>query len=75
MDYGRRAWPKVWFLLIALDTAIEVWALRNSRREATLSYATRQAFRTHTKLGRLAFAACWVALTAWFLPHVVDPKD
>lgn len=73
--WGHRAWPKVWVALIALDTAVEVWALRNSKREATLSHALRTTFRTDTHPGRLAFAGAWVALSAWLMPHILNPKD
>lgn len=73
--YGHRHWPKVWITLIALDTAVEVWALRHSRREATLSHFLRGTFRTDTAAGRVILCTGWVVLTAKLLPHLCNqPK-
>lgn len=41
--------------------------------QSTLSAQTRRAFRTHTPAGRAAFVAAWLGLTAWFVPHILDP--
>lgn len=70
----ERRWPKIWLVLLAVDTAVETWALRRSRHEATLSHALRTNFRTDTRSGRIVFAAAWVALTAWLLPHIMNDR-
>lgn len=68
--------PATWAALIALGAAIEGAALRGARREHTLSHATRVFFRTTTPAGRVSFVAGWIALTAWFLPHILtDPEE
>ena len=63
--------PATWAALIALGAAVEAVALKGSKREHTLSHATRLFFRTTTPAGRVAFVAGWISLTAWFLPHIL----
>lgn len=52
-------------------TALEVWALRNKRHDATLSYLTRHTFRTDTPVGQVAFVLSWTALSVWFPNHIL----
>lgn len=65
----------VWFALLIVGTAFEMWALRGKRREATLSHFTRKAFRTNTPAGRAAFVLSWAALTAWLVPHIASEEN
>lgn len=52
--------------LVVLDVALD-------RRHdgSTLSEVTRLVYRTETPLGRCAFVASWVGLSAWFVPHIL----
>jgi hypothetical protein len=43
------------------------------RDDSTLSCVTRQTFKVHTPTGRLLFVGGWIALSAWFLPHILVP--
>lgn len=60
-----------WAALLAAGVVVEVWALRTGRDEGTLSHATRRAFRTDTRGGRLVFVCGWAALSWWWLPHIL----
>lgn len=72
----RQAGPATWAALIALGAALEGAALRQRRHDATLSHATRSFFHTTSPAGRVSFVAGWIALTAWFLPHIlIEPED
>ena len=62
----------VWGGLILAGAAVETYALRTARQEATLSASTRRWFRVHTKAGAVVFAVSWVGFGAWFLDHVLD---
>lgn len=68
--------PATWAALIALGAGLEAAALRSRKHDQTLSHATRAFFHTTTPSGQVAFVAGWVALTAWFLPHILtNPED
>lgn len=60
----------VWAGLLAAGAVFEAQALRAGRCEDTLSACTRAAFRAHHPAGRLTFTFAWLALSAWWLPHV-----
>lgn len=64
--------PATWAALISLGAVLEAVALKGARREHTLSHATRVAFHTTTPAGKVSFVAGWIALTAWFLPHIIN---
>lgn len=55
--------------LIVLDVALD-------RRHdgSTLSEVTRTIYRTDTPLGRCAFVASWIALSGWFVPHILKVR-
>jgi hypothetical protein len=68
--------PATWAALIALGAALEAAALRGKKQEHTLSHATRLFFRTTTPAGRVSFVSAWVALSAWFVSHILtDPEE
>jgi hypothetical protein len=37
----------------------------------TLSERTRAWFQTKTTPGKAIFTVAWLALTAWFIPHII----
>jgi hypothetical protein len=61
----------VWGGLILAGAAVETYALRSARQEATLSAATRRWFRVHTKAGAIVFVVGWVAFSAWWIDHIL----
>lgn len=61
---------RLWFSLLIAGTALEAWALRGKRRDATLSHLTRRTFATHTVPGRVAFVGAWT----WFLLHILKEQ-
>lgn len=65
----RPSYP--WAALLAIGVGYETWALLHDRPDATLSVATRRAFRTDTRLGRCAFVAGAVGFVTWFVPHIL----
>lgn len=67
MHRGKVIWAAGIGPLIVLDLALD-------RRHdgSTLSEVTRLVYRTETPLGRCAFVASWVGLTAWFVPHILQ---
>lgn len=67
-----RTGPATWAALVALGAALEAAALKRRKHDATLSHATRAFFRTATPAGQVSFVAGWIALTAWFLPHILN---
>lgn len=68
--------PATWAALISLGAVLEAVALKGAKREHTLSHATRVFFRTTSPSGRVAFVAGWIALTAYFVPHILNgPGD
>ena len=68
----ERSWStKGWAVLIAGAILAEFRALHTQRNESTLSHATRTVFRTDCKVGRVAFCASWLALSVWYVPHVI----
>lgn len=62
---------KRWLGYAAVGLLIEAHALRTAQADATLSYATRTAFCTSNRAGRAAFAASWIVLSVWFVPHIL----
>lgn len=60
-----------WGLLAILGLVLEAWALRNKRKQSTLSYAIRMLFNVKSLAGRTVFTAAWIALTVWIVPHIV----
>lgn len=63
----------VWGGLIAAGVLYEAYALRNKRREDTLSEATRRAFRVHnSRTGKTVFVVLWVGFATWFTGHVAN---
>lgn len=66
MHRGTVIWAAGIGPLIVLDIALD-----KRQDGSTLSEATRYVYRTNTPLGRWAFVASWVALSAWFVPHIL----
>lgn len=62
----------VWGGLILAGAAVETWALRTARQEATFSAATRRWFWVHTKVGAAVFVVGWVAFSVWWIDHVIN---
>lgn len=54
--------------------AAEARALKAKDHDATWSHLIRVIFKIDTPEGKVAFVASWVALTAWFLPHILKGK-
>lgn len=61
----------IWGSVLALGTAIEVWALKNGRPGDTLSERIRAWFRVDTRIGKVVFTGGWLAFATWFLVHVI----
>lgn len=57
--------------MILGSTVAEFRALHYKRSECTLSHATRIVFHTDTRSGKLGFCTAWLALSAWYVPHVI----
>lgn len=64
-----------WIIVAIAGSALEADALRNSRRDATLSYAVREIFQTRTPLGKATFVIAWVAFSAWWIQHIVGGEN
>lgn len=62
----------VWGGLLAVGAGFEVYALRNGKRDDTLSESTRRWFRVRTRAGRTVFVVAWVAFAAWWVAHILD---
>lgn len=62
----------VWGGLILAGAAVETYALRTARQEATFSAATRRWFRVHTKAGAICFAVAWTGFGIWYLDHILN---
>lgn len=63
------------FWTAGVGTLVAVDALLDRRHDgSTLSECTRYLYRTHTPLGRCAFVASWLALSAWFVPHILKAE-
>jgi hypothetical protein len=59
-----------WLALAATGVVYEARALRG-HPDLTLSDATRDTFRTDTRLGRVAFTVAWGAFATWFAHHIL----
>lgn len=71
-----RTGPATWAALIALGAGLEAAALKGRKHDYTLSHATRLFFRTTTPAGQVSFVAGWIALSAWFVTHILtNPED
>lgn len=62
----------MWGGLLGAGLAYELWAVLFKIEGHTLSERTRAWFRIHTRTGKAVFVAGWLALTAWFVPHIVN---
>lgn len=75
---ARQRGDGVWMSLLAFNTAVELYAVRQERKQdpdlvipfPSLSRLIRRIGRADTKVGRVAIASSWVVFTAWFLPHL-----
>ncbi len=63
-----------WLGLAAVGVVYEARALAG-HPDRTLSDATRDVFRTDTKVGRLAFTCAWGAFAAWFAHHILKEES
>lgn len=66
MHRGTVIWAAGIGPLIVLDAVLD-----RRDTDSTLSAATRYIYRTETPLGRCAFVASWLGLSAWFVPHIL----
>jgi hypothetical protein len=66
----RRPDHLFWLGLAAVGVVYEARAVMG-HPDLTLTDATRDTFRTHTRLGRLAFTVAWGAFAAWFHHHIM----
>lgn len=62
----------VWTAGIGTLVVLDIWADRNDTPGDSLSECVRLIYRPETALGRCAFIGSWLALTAWFLPHIIN---
>lgn len=58
-----------WFTIIAALGVFD-WYASEIKQEGTLSQATRETFRTDTKIGKVLWYGAWAGLTVWILPHI-----
>ena len=70
----KKPWVR-WAGLIVLGAVFEHYGLRTPNSHSTLSAVTRTVYRTETRVGRIAFLMSWGALTAWFVPHIVNGRN
>jgi hypothetical protein len=63
----------VWGAIAAAGLAAEAYGLFGGHEGDTLSEVTRAVFHTDHVAGKAAFTVGWLALTAWFVPHIVAP--
>lgn len=61
----------VWAAVLIAGLGYEVAALRNNRKDDTLSETTRRWFMTNKPAGRWAFGVAWVGFSAWYLWHIL----
>lgn len=67
MHRGTVIWAAGIGPLIVLDVVLD-----KRHDGSTLSEATRYIYRTeHSRLGRCAFVASWLGLSAWLVPHIL----
>lgn len=62
--------PITWAVLAA-GLALETVALKADVPSFTASHATRVGLHTDTTAGKVAFVTGWLALTGWFVPHIL----
>lgn len=55
-----------------IGLSVESWALKNKRRDQTLSHATRRVFRTDTDSGKVIWITAWAILTHLLVPHIYN---
>lgn len=75
MTTSRRRRPTVTTCVALGALAAELIALRTGRPHETLCPDIRRAYRTDTRAGQVALTASWVALSAWFLPHILQSPE
>lgn len=74
----RERGDNVWVALFAFNTAVELYAVRQERKQdpdlviliPSLTRTIRRVGRLDTKIGRVSVASGWVVFTAWLLPHL-----
>lgn len=62
----------IWGSVLLLAAAVEVWALRRSEPEDTLSERVRAWFRVKTAVGRVVFGVLWAGFAVWFGVHILS---
>jgi hypothetical protein len=60
-----------WATILGGALAWELRTVFNKKLGDTLSERLRVWFRTNTTGGKVVFVASWLALTAWFVPHII----
>ena len=61
----------LWLAWIVAFAVVEGFALRNDRKDDTLSEHLRLWFRTDTRPGRTVFLCVFGAFVAWFGVHII----
>lgn len=61
----------VWGVLLGLCGAYEAYGVYKADTGLTLSERIRAWFRVSTTTGKAVFVVAWLALTAWFIPHIL----
>lgn len=63
----------VWGALLGAGLAYELYGVFvRPNKGLTLSERLRAWLRTNTKPGKAIFVIAWLALTAWFIPHIIN---
>lgn len=62
------AWGSAISGMVAID-----YYVSKHYQDATLSSAARKTFRVDTTKGRVFFIGGWVVLSAWLIPHIIQP--
>ena len=65
----------VWGTIAATVIGYEVYTLRSSKLDYTLSRTTRRTFRTHHPIGKAGFAIGWGWFATWFMRHILEAED
>lgn len=61
-----------WGTILGGALAWELRTVFNKELGDTLSERLRVWFRTNTTGGKVVFVVSWLALTAWFVPHILN---
>lgn len=64
-------WTVLWVAWILAFFAVEIPAIRNARRNDTLSEHFQAWFHVRTTWGKWTWIIAWGVFSAWFVPHIL----